>query len=407
MEDHSSAHEPPTPDHDWDPQLEQWALQASPTADTAGTPQAPSIAVASVWQMPSPAEADAALADKNGPFVYRRDGHPNDRSLAQHLSRLHGAAAAALTAQGMSALAAIALTTLQPGDQVWVADELYGKSIQLFTVDLVRWQVTTRTFDPTNLEQLAELRAARPRLVLVETLSNPRLRLPDLSLLGRECQASGSLLVVDNTFATHLLCQPLALGADLVVESLSKQVNGHSDAMLGLVAARDVALLEQIKSTISTFGMASSPLDCFLTERGLSSLALRLRQACSNAAHLASALHSAPGVRSVDHPSLLAHPQHSLARKQLRGGFGWMLSFHLASGDVQGLLDRLAPEIAFVPSLGDICTTLSHPASTSHRGYAEAERVRLGIHQGTIRVSCGVEPKDWLVERFLSAISAL
>lgn len=398
----------------WNADLEYRALTAGGLAESASTadtrhspsrPQAEPISVASVWQMNSPDAADAALSG-NGAFVYRRDGHPNQRSLAEKLALLHGAQRAVITAQGMSAIGAVALAALQPGSQVWLGHELYGKSSKLFDSDMARWGVATRWFDPTSAADIDKLKSSKTDLVLIETLTNPRVRLPQLGALAAATHAAGGILLVDNTFATHLLCQPLRHGADLVVESLSKQVNGHSDSMLGMLAGNDMELLERVRDVVSTFGMASSPLDCYLTHRGLMSLAVRMERACANALKLAQALEALEQVTCVDYPGLPSHPQHRLAGEQLRGGHGWMLSFHMdfTRAELQRLFSRLQPEIAFVPSLGDVSTTVSHPATTSHRGLSPPQRQTLGIGEGTIRVSCGIEPTEWLLERFLFAL---
>jgi cystathionine beta-lyase/cystathionine gamma-synthase len=393
----------------WNDQLEAWAISSSERQPEDGHPQAESISVSSVWQMDSPASANDALSGESGAFVYRRDGHPNERSLATKLAKSHGAQRAIVTAQGMSAIGAIAIAVLKPGDQVWIGKELYGKSTKLFCVDMVRWGIITRTFDPTNSGDLTELSRSSARLVLVETMSNPRLGVPDIAAVAQATHSVGGLLLVDNTFATHLICQPLLLGADLVIESLSKQVNGHSDSMLGLVAASDETLAGSINSVVSTFGMASSPLDCYLTHRGLMSLALRLERACGNALALSKALSKHPAVQSVDYPGLPTHAQHELANTQFCGGYGWMLCFSIdgTQADLKRVFDALRPEIPFAPSLGDINTTVSHPATTSHRVLNAAQREDLGIHEGTIRVSCGAEPSDWLVQRFCESIEVL
>lgn len=398
-----------TPQNPWQDELECEAVRSPESVNPAARPQAESISLASVWQMESPEMADAALTDSSGIPVYRRDGHPNEWTLAEKLSLMHGAKTALMTAQGMSAIAAVALSVLKPGASVWVSEELYGKSTRLFKLDLQRWGVNYVTFDPTDPEHIENLSSHPAELVLVETLSNPRLKHPDLRALAAATHAGGGILVVDNTFATHLLCRPLDFDADIVVESLGKQVCGHSDAMAGLIAVKDPAIAQQISGTISTFGMASSPLDCFLTQRGLATLAVRMERACRNAQHLANCLNQMSLVLSVDYPGLPAHRQHVLAARQLRGGFGWMLTFRLdlSRPDVSSLFEALRPEIPFVPSLGDVCTSVSHPATTSHRGLTAPEREALGIHEGSIRVSCGIEPTDWLVDRFVAAIEQI
>ncbi|MEZ6134809.1 MAG: aminotransferase class I/II-fold pyridoxal phosphate-dependent enzyme [Pirellulaceae bacterium] len=397
------SHNEPLP---WDDDLERQAVHSPEWLGEDNRPQAEAISVASVWQMDSPETADDALAGKSGAYAYRRDGHPNERALAAKLAKMHAAERAILTAQGMSAIAAVALAVLRPGTTAWIGSELYGKSTKLFVNDLKSWGVVARTFDASDLQAVNALREGPADLVLIETMSNPRLRVPDIAAVANATHHAKGLLVVDNTFATHLLCQPLTLGADLVVESLGKQVNGHSDSMLGLVAVKDGGLASRIADIVSTFGMASSPLDCYLTHRGLMSLGLRVERACRNAAALAEALENVDTVSSVDYPGLHSHLQHELATQQLRGGYGWMLSFTLPieRGDVLKLFDCLRPDIPFVPSLGDINTTVSHPATTSHRGLTAAQRQLLGIEEGTIRVSCGAEPTQWLVDRFTTAI---
>ena len=389
----------------WPRELEVIALQVN-ESDGVNRPQAPGISTASVWQMESTEAADAALAGTTDRFVYRRDGHPNERELANKLASLHGGVQAIITAQGMSSIAAMAICVLKPGDTAWVANELYGKTSKLFAKDLSRWGVTSRVFDPTSDADLNELQRSKANLVIVETMSNPRLRVPDLERCAEAVHAAGALLMVDNTFATHMICRPLSLGADVVIESLSKMVCGHSDCMLGLAVTGDRSLAAKIKDATSTFGMASSPLDCFLTHRGLMTLALRIERASSNAMALARALARSEFVKHVDYPGLEEHPQHELADAQFAGTFGWMLSFELDTTrmSVQQLFDALLPEIAFVPSLGDVCTTLSHPASTSHRSLTPSQLEQLGISTATVRVSAGIEPTDWLVDRFSLAL---
>jgi cystathionine beta-lyase/cystathionine gamma-synthase len=389
-------------------ELEILALSVNP-GEGSNRPQASSISTASVWQMESPASADAALAGANNCFVYRRDGHPNERELAEKLAQLHGGVRAVIFAQGMSSIACVALSVLKPGATVWVANELYGKTSKLFATDLTRWGVKSQAFDPTNEVELAKLQNSHADLVIVETLSNPRLRVPDLRRCAEAAHAAGALLMVDNTFATHLVCRPLEFGADVVIESLSKMVCGHSDSMLGLAVTADPSLAARLHDGMSTFGMASSPLDCYLTHRGLMTLALRIERAAENALALAKALAACELIERIDYPGLSLHPQHALAAQQFAGTFGWMLSFELRKDrmSVEQLFDALLPEIPFVPSLGDVCTTLSHPGSTSHRSLSVTQLAQLGISDSTVRVSAGIEPTAWVVDRFVSALNGL
>ncbi len=390
----------------WPLELETLALSYDASGEEQARPQAAPISVASVWQMDSPQAADAALSGATAQFVYRRDGHPNERRLAEKLAKLHGGSRAIITAQGMSSIAAVALSVLRPGRTVWIANELYGKSFKLFA-DLNKWGGVVRIFDPTQDADIQLLQSAAADLVLVETISNPSMAVPDLQQIIKAGQQAGALVMVDNTFATHLLCRPIELGADIVVESLSKIVCGHSDSMLGLVVTKSVEVGATIRDTMSTFGMASSPLDCYLTERGLMTLALRMERACENAMELARMLAESPSVTRVDYPGLEIHPQHTIAQRQFGSFAGWMLSFQLNSQclDAQQFIARSRPEIAFVPSLGDVCTTLSHPTSTSHRSLTAPQLAALGITAATVRISCGIEPTTWLLERFRQSLS--
>ncbi|MCA9191683.1 MAG: PLP-dependent transferase [Planctomycetales bacterium] len=390
----------------WKDELELSALDGCNDQIGAQHPQSPTLVLSSVWQMANPDAADRVLQGSTDEFVYRRDGHPNASSLASVLARLHGGCFGVLTAQGMSALAALVLSELQPHSQVWLANELYGKSTALFSNQLQKWGISYHSFDPTSPEDLEALTNSQCDMVLVETISNPRLRVADLEKLATATHAAGSKLAVDNTFATHLLCRPLDLGADWVIESLGKIVNGHSDTMLGLLVGNDPDRQQAINQTVSTFGLASSPLDCYLTNRGLMSLAVRMERANQNAAALATALQTMNSALRVDYPGLVTHPQHKTAARILRGGFGWMLTVGtgLARPQVAELFNSLAPEIPFVPSLGDVMTTVSHPSSTSHRGLTAQARDELGIDEGTVRISCGIEPTAWLVDRFSRAL---
>lgn len=403
------------PERPWPVELELAARLGEPldrsTAETASessagaVPHAESLTLSSVWSMPNLEAADAAMRDPSRGFVYRRDAHPNARSLAHKLATVHAAEYCVLTAQGMSALAAVAWAMLKPGSEVWMARDLYGKTRSMFTQGLGPWQVLSRTFNPTSAEEVRRLSSARADLVVIETISNPRVQVSDIAEVARIAHTIGAKLLVDNTFASHLLVQPLRLGADLCMESLTKIVSGHSDAMLGMVCGNDPELMGRIAAVGSQFGLASSPLDCYLTSRGLASLPLRLDAACRNALAVAERLSAHPAVERVDYPGLESHPQHAIARNQLTA-FGWMLCIELDGGRdaVSRAIANLAPDIPFCPSLGDIQTTISHPASTSHRALTPEQLAELGISQGSLRISCGAEPTAWLCERFAAAL---
>jgi cystathionine beta-lyase/cystathionine gamma-synthase len=354
-------------------------------------PLVPPLYQSSVYTLPDLDALDRIMSAGQPGFIYARDAHPNARFLADRLAELEGAAWAVVCGSGMGALAAAVLGTVQHGDRVVASSRLYGKTTQLLRDELNRFGVETTFVDAGDLEALRTALEKPARLLFVETVSNPLLRLADLPALAELAHDRGCLLVVDNTFATPVLTRPLDYGADLVVESLTKMIGGHSDVTLGLVCGRG-DFGAQLGAVASTWGLFAGPFDCWLTARALPTLPLRMRAASANAADLAGWLAEQPAVLRVLFPGRPDHPDHELARRLLSGGFGNMLCFDLKGGRaaVNRFL-RQAPGIPFSPSLGHTTTTLSHPATTSHRYVSPAEKRRLGITDGLVRLSVGVE----------------
>jgi cystathionine beta-lyase/cystathionine gamma-synthase len=355
------------------------------------TPLVPPLFQSSVYTLPDLDALDRILNAEEPGFIYARDGHPNAKYLADQLAALEGASWAAVCASGMAAISSMVLATVQPGDRIVASNRLYGRTTQLLSQELVRFGVQTAFVDTCDLDQVQAALDQPAKVVFVETMSNPLLRLVDLEALAKLTRERGCLLVVDNTFATPVLVQPLACKADLVMESLTKMIGGHSDVTLGVVCGR-FDLLPQLSQVVSIWGLASNPFDCWLASRGLATLPLRMRAASANAAALAEWLARQPGVSRVIYPGLPDHPDHELAGRLLKGGFGNMLCFELAAGreGVNTFL-RLAKGIPFSPSLGNTTTTCSHPGTTSHRYVSPAEKRRQGISDGLIRLSVGIE----------------
>jgi cystathionine gamma-synthase len=273
--------------------------------------------------------------------------------------------------------------------------------------DLPRLGIATSLADPTDAAAFA--RAVRPetRAVLVEVVSNPTLRVADIEGIAALCKARGLMLIVDNTFTTPRAIRPFGHGADVVIHSVTKLLAGHSDVTLGWVAAKDAAVQDAIRVFAVTTGMTASPFDCWLAERGLFSFDLRYDRASATAAHLADVLAAEKGVARVLYPMRPDHPDHNRAVALLGGQGGNMLSFEIAGGRAAAnALVRAAPEIAFAPTLGDIGTTLSHPASSSHRGLTPEARAALGISEGFFRLSVGVEAPDLLAGELVAAVRA-
>jgi len=349
------------------------------------------IVTSAVFHIPTLETVDALYEGRAEGFIYTRDGNPNQAALGRLVARLEGAEDGAAAATGMAAVAAAVLDGLKQGDRIVAAHDLYGKSMALLRGPLSGFGVRVDFVD------LADNNAARAALaqpaaaVLVESVSNPLLHLPDLPLLAGLAHAAGARLVVDNTFATPYHCTPLAHGADVVVHSGTKYLGGHSDVTIGALAGSAEAM-DRARSLLATFGGTASPFDCWLTVRGIKTLALRMERASANALTVARFLASRPEVARVNYPGLETHPHHERACRLLRNGFGAMVTFDLAGGVAAAERFIAALRyIRFAPSLGDVSTTLSHPAKTSHRGYPPEQRERLGITDGLIRLSVGIE----------------
>jgi cystathionine beta-lyase/cystathionine gamma-synthase len=366
--------------------------------DSPTTPHAPPIYLSSVYECRDPEQADALLAGKETGYVYARDGHPNADLLAEKCRELHGTEQAAIAASGMGALALLVLSQLEPGDHVVVSNQLYGRTLALLAGEAARLGIGSTLVDTCDLEGVRSSITERTRLVVVETISNPLLRVANLEALAQMAHERGAALVADNTFAGPAVCRPREWGADWVMESLTKSMNGHSDVVLGLLCG-STARWQRVPAVLSTWGLTAAPFDCWLALRGLGTLGVRMERACGNAQQAAELLASSGKVATVHYPGLPTHPDHSLARSQFGDRFGSMVTFTL-SGGLQAAREFIAAAkaIPFCPSLGELATTLSHPESTSHRALSTSQRAALGITGGTIRLSIGIESPGTVVE---------
>lgn len=363
---------------------------AEPPSRTA--PLVPPLDLSVVYRVAGLDQIDALYEGREPGFIYARDGHPNATRLAEKIAALEGAEAAVVCASGMGAEAALLLSRLAPGDEVALSEGVYGRTVALIGRELARFGVGHRVFDAASPGSLREALSPTTRLVFAETLSNPLVRLADIAGLAEVANAAGALLVIDHTFAP-LLCRPLELGAGAVTHSATKLIGGHSDLTLGLVAGPR-ELMARVGNVASTFGLTGNPFESWLALRGVATLALRSARACGSALTLAERLARENGVLAVHYPGLPHHPDHARAARVLSGGFGTILTIDLgtrsrADAFIQGLR-----HIPFAPSLGDVTTTLSHPATTSHRGQSAEQWARQGITPGLIRLSIGLEDPD-------------
>jgi cystathionine beta-lyase/cystathionine gamma-synthase len=363
----------------------------SATALGSSRPLASPLYTSSVYAIPDLDSLDRIVNHEEPGFCYARDDHPNARGLAAKLAAHEGGKWAVVCGSGMAAISAIFAATLSQGSRVVASNRLYGRTMQLLTQDLPRFGVQAEFVDSADLPAVARALETPAQLLFVETVSNPLLSVADIDGLGLLAHARGCYLVVDNTFATPALCRPLQRGADLVMESLTKMIGGHSDVTLGMVAGRDV-LAAEVTRAVSVWGFASNPFDCWLAERGLATLDLRMRAACDNAQALADWLPDQRGIKRVIYPGRPDHRDRAVADRLLGGHFGNMLCFELSGGrEAVNRFMRRATGIPFSPSLGDTMTTCSHPATTSHRYVPAEEKARQGITDGLIRLSVGIE----------------
>lgn len=371
------------------------------------SPLASPIYQAAVYRCESPDQADRLLSGRDDGYVYSRDRNPNSDLLAEKIRELHGAEKAVVCGSGMAACSALLLAHLKSGDHVVVGDQMYGRTLTLLEKELSRLGVTSTRVDACNVGAVQKAIMPQTKLVVVETITNPLVRVVDVAALAEVAHAGGTRLVVDNTFASPVLCRPLELGADLVFESLTKIMNGHSDVLLGAVCGRADAW-ERVNGVVASYGLSAAPFDSWLAARGIGTLALRAERASVNALAAAKFLASRPECARVYYPGLEQHPDHALANRQFGGRFGSMLSFTLAGGGAAAArFIAAAKRIPFCPSLGDLSTTLSHPESTSHRGFTPEERAALDITGGTIRLSVGIESAEAIVAALGEGLAGL
>ena len=325
----------------------------------------------------------------DSPWTYGRTANPTRQALETAVAQLEGGAGACAFASGMAAASAI-LHLLKEGDHVVASADIYGGTWRLFEGPWKRLGLRFTWVDMGDAEAVRAALTPETRLVWVETPSNPTLRLTDIRAIGRLVARRRARLVVDNTFMTPLGQQPLALGADLVLHSTTKYLNGHSDGVGGCVVAGDPADVEALAAIQKTVGAILSPTDSYLVLRGIKTLALRLERHQSNALDVARWLEKRRAVARVHYPGLPSHPQRSLARRQMRG-FGGVVSLELAGrGAAKRFFSRLHL-FTLAESLGGVESLANHPASMTHAAMTAAQRRAVGVTDGMCRLSVGVE----------------
>lgn len=354
-------------------------------------------------------ELAEVLADPHGGYAYSRIANPTTRALGEAYAELAGGHTGLALASGMGAIHATLTSLLRAGDRVVASNVLYGSTRTLLLDTFTGFGVRVDFTDTSNPDQVAEALAVAPtRVLYTETIANPTTFLADHEALAELAHRHGARYVVDNTFASPYVCRPLELGADLVIESATKFLGGHSDLIAGVVAGpRElIAAVERVQ--VET-GASLGPLEAFLVLRGILTLAVRGERHARNAAALAGWLERQERVRSVLYPGLPSHPQHAVAARQFRTGVaGGMLAFEVDGGRIAGraVIDALTLT-ELTASLGSVHTMVVHPPSTSHRKATEAELHVAGITPGLLRVSVGLEDIEDLQADFAAALAAI
>jgi cystathionine gamma-lyase/cystathionine beta-lyase/cystathionine gamma-lyase/homocysteine desulfhydrase len=335
-------------------------------------------------------------------YEYARTQNPTRTAVERNLAAIEGGKAAFAFASGMAAIGAIA-SMLQAGDHVVVTDNTYGGTFRLFDKVLTRYRLSFTYVDTSQLNQVE--RAIRPetKLLFVETPTNPVMRLTDISAAAGLARARNVRLVVDNTFASPCVQRPIELGADLVVHSTTKYLNGHSDSVGGVVVATRDEDIEWLRFIQNAAGAIMGPFDAWLVLRGTKTLAVRMAQHNINGMALATFLASHPKVRSVLYPGLPDHPQHDLAKRQMRG-FGGMLTFDAGSFEAARTVCNRVKLMALAESLGGVETLISHPASMTHASVPPERRAAIGLTDSLVRISVGIEDPADLIDDLRQAL---
>jgi cystathionine gamma-synthase len=337
-------------------------------------------------------------------YDYTRSGNPTRDLLGEALAQLEGGAGGVIAATGMGAITLVLHACVKPGDRVLVPHDCYGGSWRLFNALAIKGAFELITVDFTDPRALAQALQVPPKLVWIETPSNPLLRITDLRFVIEAAHTAGALAVVDNTFLSPALQRPIAFGADIVLHSTTKYINGHSDVVGGAVVARDAELHAQLSWWANCLGITGAPFDSFLTLRGLRTLDARLRVHQENTQVLVELLDRHPAVRALHYPGLESHPGHAIAvRQQL--GFGAMLSLELDDSEaaVRAFLGGLR-YFTLAESLGGVESLVAHPATMTHAAMSPEARAEAGISDGLLRLSVGIEHVDDLQDDLAAAL---
>lgn len=361
----------------------------------------------STFAFESTEDALEIFDEKKPGYVYTRWGNPTIEYLEEMMALLEGGQSALITSSGMAALSTLVFTLAKTGENIVTQPILYGGSYSFFKKFVPQIGIETRfAVEPVH-ENIEKLIDEKTRLIYIETPANPTLMIVDIAECAKVAKKYGIPLVVDNTFATSYLQNPLSLGADIVLHSATKYINGHADTVGGILVGSREFIEKAKKEVLRELGGVMDPFGAWLMIRGLKTLAVRVERHCANAKAFAEFLNSHEKVEKVYYPGLPTHKGHEIAKKQMRD-FGGMLSFELKGGREAGekLMDQLRVMILAV-SLGDVGTLITHPASSTHRQYSKEELKAFGLSEGLVRVSVGIENTQDLLDDMAQALDKI
>ncbi|MCF6173405.1 MAG: aminotransferase class I/II-fold pyridoxal phosphate-dependent enzyme [Campylobacteraceae bacterium] len=367
-------------------------VRRSEIPSNLGVPLSTPLSMSVMYHFESIEQQRAVMDKEVQGFTYARYANPNATILADKISWLEDAKGGVVTASCMAALSCVFLALFEKGDTIAASSQLYGQSLKMLSKMLPRMGFETKFFNSSDPSTFDEAITSKTKIIFVEIVSNPVLRLTYFKKLVEVAKKSSAVILVDNTFSTPLGFKPLNHGATLVMQSVTKILSGHSDLNLGYIGTNDSKLLKDIDELISNFGFNASPFNSWLAERGLHTFELRFNKAQENAGKLAEILDNHPKITKVNYPCLASHPEHKLAKEMLNGNFGTMVSFVLKGNytNINNFI-KAAKDIPYGPTLGDVATTMIVPSLSSHRHLSEEERLKLGIEDTLVRVSVGIE----------------
>ncbi len=340
----------------------------------------------------------------NKGYEYARSQNPTRKALEDALAIIENGQYGLAFSSGVAATDAV-IKLLNPGDEVIAANDMYGGTYRLFTKIFAKYGIKFIYVDTTHTDNIQQAVTGKTKLIWIETPTNPLMNITDIAAVAAISKAAGSLLCVDNTFASPYLQNPLDLGADIVMHSSTKYLGGHSDVIQGALMLNDAALREQLYFIQKSCGAVPGPMDCFLVLRGIKTLHVRMKAHCENGFLIAHFLRKHPKVEHVYWCGFADHPNHDIAKVQMRG-FGGMMSFTLKDDSVEAATKVLSSTklFALAESLGGVESLINHPASMTHASIPREERIKNGLTDGLIRLSVGIEDADDLIEDLTQAI---